>query len=106
MEEPNEPSMSDSVKLGIMIHRMGVLETGLLGIGEKIDNMGNLYPTMMHIELLFSPFREKIQKLEEKQEERVREQTKQVAQFKLAMALAFASPIISVIVTLVLDNNK
>lgn len=107
MEENSvDSSMSDSVKLGILIHRMGTLETGLGVIGEKIDNMGSLYPTTIHLDLIVSPLKDRIKYLEENEKEKERERTKQTAQFKLAVIMALCSPIVSLFITLVLDTKK
>lgn len=106
MEESSvDASMSDSVKLGILIHRMGTLESGMTNIGAKIDNMGSLYPTTIHVDLIVAPLREKILVLEDKEKERDRERTKQAAQLKLALTVAMVSPLISLFITLVLDRK-
>lgn len=106
MEESSvDASMSDSVKLGILIHRMGTLESGMTNIGAKIDNMGTLYPTTIHVDLIVAPLRDKITVLEDKEKERDRERTKQAAQLKLALTVAMVSPLISLFITLVLDRK-
>lgn len=106
MEENSvDASMSDSVKLGILIHRMGTIESGMTNLGAKIDNMGSLYPTTVHVDLVISPLRDKITVLEEKEKERDRERTKQGAQLKLALTVAMVSPLISLFITLVLDRQ-
>ena len=107
MEENTvDSSMSDSVKLGILIHRMGTLESGLTVIGEKLDTMGTLYPTTVHVDLIVAPIRDRIKELEENEKERERESTRQTAQLKLALIVAMASPLISIFITLVLDTRR
>ena len=101
-----ETSMSDSVKLGIVIHRMGALESGMADIGHKIDNMGTMYPTMMHIDLLLKPMRDKIDDLEGDKKEKEREQATRAGQLKIAIIMALFSPIVSILITLLLDNRK
>jgi hypothetical protein len=104
-ESTVDSSMSDSVKLGILIHRMGTLESGMTDIGTKIDNMGTLYPTTIHVDLLLAPIRDKVKDLEDNEKERERERLKQTAQLKLALTVAMVSPIISLFITLVLDRK-
>lgn len=104
-DESIEHSMSDSVKLGIIIHRMGALETGMTTMGEKIDNMGTMYPTMMHIDLLLNPLREKIAGLEEDKKEKERDEDKRVAQLKLALIIALFSPIVSIVINLLIERK-
>ena len=97
-DENTDQVMSDSVKLGVLIHRMGSLETGMAAIGTKLDNIGNLYPTMMTVELLLSPMRTKIQELEEGNKEKEREASKFTTQLKLALIMAVVGPVLSVVI--------
>lgn len=105
-DESIETSMSDSVKLGIVIHRMGALETGMADIGVKIDNMGSLYPTMMHIDLLLNPLREKITNLEKDQKEKEKEEATRLGQLKLAVIMAVFSPIVSIVLAFLIEGKK
>lgn len=106
MEENSfDTHTSDSVKLGILIHRMGTLELGMTDLGAKIDNMGTLYPTTIHVDLIVAPLREKINDLEDNEKERERERIRQTAQLRLALAVAMVSPIISLFITLLLDRQ-
>lgn len=104
MDEHTQEGMSDSVKLGVLIHRMGTLETGLESIGLKIDNMGTAYPTMIHVDLLLQPLREKIKDLEEDSKEKEKTESAKQGQFRLALIMAVLSPIFSIIITILLDR--
>lgn len=97
-DENTDQVMSDSVKLGVLIHRMGSLENSMATIGQKLDNIGNLYPTMMTVELLLSPMKSKIQELEDKDKEKEREASKFTTQLKLALIMAVVGPVLSVII--------
>lgn len=104
MDDHTQEGMSDSVKLGILIHRMGTLETDIGGLGKKIDNMGTAYPTMIHVDLLLQPLREKIADLEEDKKEKEKEESSKQGQFRLALIMAVLSPIFSIIITILLDR--
>lgn len=97
-DENTDQVMSDSVKLGVLIHRMGSLEAGMSAIGQKLDNMGNLYPTMMTVDLLLAPLRSKISELEEGKKEAEREANRFTTQLKLALIMAVVGPILSVVI--------
>jgi hypothetical protein len=104
-ENSVDSGMSDSVKLGILIHRMGTLESGVESLKDMVGNMGTLYPTTIHVDLIVAPLREKITNLENNEKERERDRIKQTAQFKLAMAMAVVAPLITLFITLVLDRK-
>lgn len=98
--------LSDSVKLGVLIHRMGSLEGAMTDVSTKLDNMGSLYPTMMHVDLIVTPLRDAINDLKKKEEARDSERTKTTNQFKLAVTMAFFSPVASALVYLLLEGSK
>lgn len=100
----DDPKLAYKEDLNVMVYRMGILETTLEGLGLKLDTVINKYPTNDTLKLILDPIRDDLKDLKAKSEEEAKEKVRASQQVKFLSLAAFAGPIATFIITMIVAN--
>lgn len=91
--------------LAVLGYRMTQLEASVKDVGVKLDHHTSLYVTQPTLELMLAPIRADIIEMQGRDREREKERNSFRSQLSLAIMVCIASPVASIIISVILGNQ-
>lgn len=87
----------------VIAYRLGLVESGLSGMDQKLDIIIKEYPTVTTLSLILDPLKEKVKELEEESKEEAKNKIKNAQQIKYLTYAAIAGPLGTFIITIIMS---